>query len=245
MAWLLTLLISAIIQVFLVHNYTFQMANNAYYSLFKDKAYDNNNSYDVGFMGYGNYTPVRKPFRAVNAQSGAGGTGEVHTQSEGATATWRDDRAAVPMMPYFEPYIIAELESRWNMSEKVRLKVGTYDPNANPHIKPKFLRMAMGTEGGFGAFFGMIESLISMAGDFGGSLPEYTGGYDEDDLENAGDDYDDANDDLNENEPPTEEEIRREWAEANGDYNYDGYNDLCELTHGNNHPDCAYDPLPD
>ena len=31
MVWLLTLLLSAIFQVFLVHNYTFQMANNAYY----------------------------------------------------------------------------------------------------------------------------------------------------------------------------------------------------------------------
>ncbi len=71
MIWLLTLLLSAIIQVFLIHNYTFQMANNAYYSLFKDKASGEYNTPSKAFSGFPN--PPKKPLRTVKALQQAGG----------------------------------------------------------------------------------------------------------------------------------------------------------------------------
>lgn len=234
MVWLFTLLISAIIQVFLAHNYAFQMANNAYYSLFKDKAYNRHNKPTESFTGFNNWH--KKPLRAVTPLQQAGG--KIHDQSGGGATSWTsDDRAAIPMMPFFEESIVLELRNRGVSLEPVRLKVGTKNPGSS-YMELKFLRMAMGTEGGFGGFVTMIEGLVGMAGEFGLNYADYTGGYDGDSAGDLEDDYDDANGDLNDQDPSGGQKAKDQWDEAHGDYNHDGYNDLCENLHGNNHPNC-------
>ncbi len=178
MIWLLTLLLSAIIQVFLVHNYVYQMANNAYYSLFKDKAYGRYNKPDQAFQGFPNYAQ-KKPLRAVKALQQAGGT--VHVLA-GQDINWSDDdRASVPMMPFFEEPIVVQLRNYGITRDAVRLKVGTARSGQN-FLDTKFLRMAMGTEGGFGAFANMISALARMAGQLGQNYTQYTDGYSEDEL---------------------------------------------------------------
>ncbi len=234
MIWLLTLLMSAIIQVFLVHNYAFQMANNAYYSLFKDKAYGKYNKPSEKFQGFPNFAQ-KKPLRAVSPLAQAGG--KIHVTAGGAINWSDDDRAAIPMMPFFQDSIVKELENRGITRGPVRLKLGTKISGLN-YLETKYLRMGMGTEGGFEAFFGMIESLIGMAGELGTDYTKYTNGYDEDDLKGKSDQYDNANDDLNNQDPNAAQHARDQWDNAHGDYNHDGYNDVCEQIHGNNHPSC-------
>jgi hypothetical protein len=233
MIWLLTLVISAIIQVFLVHNYAFQMANNAYYSLFKDKAYGTYNKPSHSFDGFPNWP--KKPLRAVSPLAQAGG--RVHVLAGGGVNWSEDDRAAIPMMPFFQDSIVEELQNRGITRAPVRLKLGTKVGGLN-YLETKYLRMGMGTEGGFGAFFGMIESLISMSSQLGTNYTDYTDGYDQGDLEDQADDYDDANDDLNNQDPNAAQNARDQWDNAHGDFNHDGYNDACESIHGNNHPSC-------
>ena len=233
MIWLLTLLLSAIIQVFLVHNYTFQMANNAYYSLFKDKAYGEHNDPDKEFIGFPNWTPVRKPLRTVSPLQQAGG--RARDLSGGPAVSWsEDDRAAVPMMPYFEKSIIEQLQNIGVTRAPVRLKIGSPVEGGN-YLDQKFLSMSMGTEGGFTAFGNMIASIFAIARELGQSGSNYTDGYSEDDLGGLLDDYDDQNDDLDGQDP---EAARRAWDEAHGDFNHDGYNDVCEIINGNNDSSC-------
>ena len=234
MIWLLTLLLSAIIQVFLVHNYVYQMANNAYYSLFKDKAYGRWNKPDKEFQGYPNYVQ-KKPLRAVKALEQAGG--KVHVLASQAVNWSDDDRAAVPMMPFFEEPIVVQLRNYGITREGVRLKVGTAVQGQN-YLDTKFLRMAMGTEGGFSAFANMIGALAGMANKLGQNYTQYTDGYSGDDLDGLAGDYDDANDDLNEQDPDGAEKGKDLWDVNHGDFNHDGYNDFCETVNGNNHPDC-------
>ena len=233
MIWLLTLLLSAIIQVFLVHNYTFQMANNAYYSLFKDKAYGTYNNPDQEFTGFPNYRPVSKPLRTVKALQQAGG--RVHVEAGGAINWSDDDRAAVPMMPFFKDAIVEQLGRGGITRAPVRLKIGSPVQGHN-YLDMKFLRMAMGTEGGFGAFFEMIGSVISISGDLG-SYTDYTEG----DLSDMVGDYDNAGDELNNQDPDAAQKAREQWDEEHGDDNHDGYEDACELIQGNNSPDCKND----
>jgi hypothetical protein len=234
MIWLLTLLMSAIIQVFLVHNYAFQMANNAYYSLFKDKAYGKWNKPSEEYQGFPNFDQ-KKPLRAVSPLEQAGG--KVHVTSGGPINWSEDDRAAIPMMPFFQDSIVKELQNRGITRAPVRLKLGTKISGLN-YLETKYLRMGMGTEGGFGAFFGMIEALFKMAGQLGVNATDYTNGYDPSDLENEGDKYDQANNDLNNQDPNAAQNARDQWDEAHGDYNHDGYNDVCESMHGNNASIC-------
>lgn len=234
MVWLLTLLFSAILQVFLAHNYAYQMANNAYYSLFKDKAYGTHNKPSMSFNGFPNWH--KKPFRTVNPLQQAGG--KVHDLSGGPAVSWaQDDRAAVPMMPFFREPIIERLQSINVTAPEVRLKVGTPIPGHN-YLDHKYLRMAMGTEGGFSAFFEMIGSIVQIAGALGRDASSYTGGYSEDELEDLFGDYEGAEGDLNDQDPNAAQEAREQWDEAHGDYNHDGYNDHCESLNGNNHPSC-------
>ena len=236
MIWLLTLLLSAIIQVFLVHNYTFQMANNAYYSLFKDKAYGRYNKPDRGFAGYPNWH--KKPLRTVKPLQQAGG--RVHVLA-GAGINWsEDDRAAVPMMPFFEDAIVEQLQRGGITRAPVRLKIGSPVPGHN-YLQMKFLHMAMGTEGGFGAFFDMIGSLISISSELGRNYTDYTDGYSDTDLGGLAGDYGDANDDLNNQDPDAAQKARDQWDVNHGDFNHDGYRDACELVRGDNHPDCKND----
>ncbi len=231
MIWLLTLLLSAIFQVFLVHNYTFQMANNAYYSLFKDKAYGKHNDPDMEFVGFPNWN--KKPLRTVVPLQQAGG--RVHDLSGGPGVSWsEDDRAAVPMMPYFEESIIEQLQNNGITRAPVRLKIGSPVSGHN-YLDLKFLNMAMGTEGGFGAFANMIASIVGISTELGRSYTDYTDGYTDGDLDGLLDDYDDENDDLNSQDPET---ARRAWDEAHGDFNHDGYNDACEAIRGNNDASC-------
>lgn len=233
MMWLFAVLLSAIIQVFLVHNYSYQMANNAYYSLFKDKAYGTYNKPSHRFEGYPNWP--HKPLRSVSPLLQAGG--RVHAQA-GPEINWsEDDRAAMPMMPFFEESILLELRNRGVTREPVRLKLGNYDPGHN-YMQMKFLWMGMGTEGGFPAFFGMIEALISIAPQLGASYTDYTDGYDQGDLEGFEDDYGNANDELNDQDPNAAQNARDQWDTAHGDFNHDGYRDACEAVQGNNHPSC-------
>ena len=235
MIWLLTLLLSAIIQVFLVHNYVYQMANNAYYSLFKDKAYGRYNKHDQEFQGYPNYEQ-KKPLRAVTALQQAGG--KVHVLASPAVNWSDDDRAAVPMMPFFEQPIVDQLIQNYGITrEGVRLKVGTARQGQN-FLDTKFLRMAMGTEGGFPAFANMISALAQMSTELGQNYTQYTDDYSADDLDGLSDDYDDANDDLNEQDPDGAESGQDLWDVNHGDFDHDGYNDFCEMWRGNNHPDC-------
>lgn len=233
MTWLFAVLLSAIIQVFLVHNYTFQMANNAYYSLFKDKAYGTYNKSSQEHQGWPNWQ--HKPLRSVSPLLQAGG--KVHTMAGGDVNWSQDDRAAIPMMPFFENAIIRELRNRNVTRADVRLKLGNHDPSLN-YMPMKALWMGMGTEGGFGAFFGMIEGLIGMSVELGRSYTEYTDGYDEGDLEDYEDDYGDANDDLNNQDPNSGEDAKDLWDVQHGDLNHDGYRDSCEAAQGNNHPSC-------
>ena len=212
MIWLLTLLLSAIIQVFLVHNYTFQMANNAYYSLFKDKAYGRYNNPDQEFTGFPNYGPVSKPLRTVKALEQAGG--RVHVLAGGAINWSDDDRAAVPMMPFFEDAIVRQLDEGFDITRPpVRLKIGSARPGQN-YLDMKFLSMAMGTVGGFGAFFNMIGSVISISNELGRSYTDYTDGDFDDELG----EYDNADDYLDNQDP-------------------DAARDACELI-----PECKNDP---
>jgi hypothetical protein len=233
MIWLLTLLLSAIIQVFLVHNFAFQMANNAYYSLFKDKAYGTYNKSSHGFEGFPN--PPHKPLRAVSPLGQAGG--KIHVSAGGDVNWSEDDRAAIPMMPFFQNAIVKELQNRGITRPPVRLKLGTKISGLN-YLETKSLYMGMGTEGGFGAFFDMIGSLIDMSGELGTDYTQYTNGYDEDDLHNQDDKYGDANDDLNDQDADGGQKAKDKWDESYGDYNHDGYNDFCQQTKGNNNPDC-------
>jgi hypothetical protein len=233
MTWLFAILLSAIIQVFLVHNHAFQMANNAYYSLFKDKAYGEYNKPDHRFEGWPNWP--RKPLRSVKPLQQAGG--RVHVLAGGDVNWSEDDRASIPMMPFFEDSIVLELRNRGVTREPVRLKLGRRDPSLN-YMPMKFLWMGMGTEGGFGAFFGMIEALIGIAPQLGQSYTDYTDGYDQGDLEDFEDDYGDANDDMNDQNPNGGQDAKDQWDIAHGDYNHDGYRDACEAVQGNNHPSC-------
>ena len=168
MIWLFAVLLSAIIQVFLVHNYSFQMANNAYYSLFKDKAYGTYNKPSHRYEGWPNWP--HKPLRSVSPLQQAGG--KVHVMAGGDVNWSQDDRAAIPMMPFFENSIILELRNRGITRDPVRLKLGTHDPSLN-YMPMKSLSMGMGTEGGFEAFFGMIEALIGIAGELGQTLQSF------------------------------------------------------------------------
>ena len=237
MTWLFAILLSAIIQVFLVHNYSYQMANNAYYSLFKDKAYGTYNNPDHRYEGYPNWP--HKPLRSVTPLQQAGG--RVHDLAGGPAVTWsEDDRASIPMMPFFEDAIVLELRNRGVTREPVRLKLGRRVPSLN-YLETKFLWMGMGTEGGFGAFFGMIEALIDISGELGRSYTDYTDGYDQGDLEGFEDDYGDANDDMNDQNPNGGQDAKDQWDIAHGDYNHDGYRDACEAVQGNNHPSCKND----
>ncbi len=106
---LFTVLLSAIIQVFLVHNYTFQMANNAYYSLFKDKAYGTYNKPTHRYRGLSELAPQAAPVRVPAQAGGRKGASEVG----GGDVNWTgDDRAVIPMMPFFENAIVPELRNR-------------------------------------------------------------------------------------------------------------------------------------
>jgi hypothetical protein len=102
----------------------------------------------------------------------------------------------------------------------------------------KFLWMGMGTEGGFEAFFGMIEALIGISSELGRNYTDYTEGYDQDDLEGYEDDYGNANDEMNDQDPNAAQNARDQWDVAHGDFNHDGYRDACEAIQGNNHPSC-------
>jgi hypothetical protein len=231
MVFLLTLLLSATIQIFLVHNYAYQMANNAYFSLFKDKAYNTYNKPSKGYAGYPNWP--KKPLRTVKPLKGSG----IATLGN-AAATWsQDNRASVPMMPFFEEPIIRELRNIGVTREPVRLKIGSPIQGHN-YLDMKWLYMGMGTEGGFGAFFEMISSLVQMAVKLGKGATTYTNGYSYGDLQNMQGDYDSSNNDLNSSEDGGKAQQEYAWDEAHGDYNHDGYNDACESVHGNNHPSC-------
>jgi hypothetical protein len=236
MIWLFAILLSAIIQVFLVHNYAYQMANNAYYSLFKDKAYGTYNKPTHRFEGWPNWP--HKPLRSVSPLQQAGG--RVHVLAGGDVNWSEDDRASIPMMPFFEDSIVLELRNRGITREPVRLKLGRYDSSLN-YLPMKFLWMGMGTEGGFEAFFGIIEGLIGMSGELGRNYTDYTEGYDQGDLEDMEDQYGDANDDLNDQDPNSGQDAKDSWDIAHGDFNHDGYNDGCEAVRGNNHPACEND----
>jgi hypothetical protein len=233
MMWLFAVLLSAIIQVFLVHNYSYQMANNAYYSLFKDKAYGTYNKPTHRFEGYPNWP--HKPLRSVTPLQQAGG--KVHVLAGGDVNWSQDDRASIPMMPFFEDAIVLELRNRGVTREPVRLKLGRRDPSKN-YLETKFLWMGMGTEGGFDAFFGMIEALIGMAPQLGRSYTDFTDGYDEGDLHDQQDDYGNNNGDLNGTDPNSGQDAKDQWDVQHGDLNHDGYHDGCEAIHGNNHPSC-------
>ncbi len=237
MIWLLTLLLSAIIQVFLVHNYTFQMANNAYYSLFKDKAYGEHNSPEKEFAGFPNWH--KKPLRTVVPLQQAGG--RARDLGAGPAVSWsEDDRAAVPMMPYFEKSIIKELQNIGVTRAPVRLKIGSPVPNHN-YLNQKFLSMAMGTEGGFGAFGNMIVSIFNIASELGRNYTNYTEGYTNDDLNGLLNDYETQNGNLEGQDP---DEARRAWDDAHGDFDHDGYNDNCEILYGDNAAPCRNNNRP-
>jgi hypothetical protein len=235
MMWLFAILLSAIIQVFLAHNYAYQMANNAYYSLFKDKAYGRYNKPTQAFKGWPNWTPVRKPLRSVSPLQQAGG--RVHNSAGGAINWSEDDRSSIPMMPFFEDAILLELRNRGVTRGPVRLKLGNQIPGLN-YLETKYLSMGMGTEGGFEAFFGIIEGLFGMAGELGANASDFTGGYDQGDLEDLEDDYGDANGELNDQDPNGGQDAKDRWDTEHGDFNHDGYRDACEAVQGNNHPSC-------
>ena len=169
----LTLLLSAIIQIFLVHNYAFQMANNAYYSLFKDKAYKNDR-YDVKYQGPPNY-PLKKPLRAVEPWPP---NGRVYTQSQGRN--WEDDRASVPMMPFYKDAIIDQMKRGGITREPVRLKIGQYQQGVN-WLNYKFMHIGAGTDGSYLlAIVDLVDMLIrdlSWLGG-GGNYQDYTMGQD-------------------------------------------------------------------
>jgi hypothetical protein len=236
MTWLFAILLSAIIQVFLVHNHAFQMANNAYYSLFKDKAYGQYNKPDHRFEGWPVYP--HKPLRSVKPLQQAGG--RVHVLAGGDVNWSEDDRASIPMMPFLENAIVLELRNRGVTREPVRLKLGRRDPSLN-YLETKFLWMGMGTEGGFSAFAGMIEALIGIAPELGRSYTDFTDGYDQDDLLDQQDDYEDNNSDLNETDPNSGQNAKDQWDIQHQDYNHDGYRDPCEAVQGDNHPSCKND----
>jgi hypothetical protein len=220
MVWLLTLLISAIIQVFLIHNYTFQMANNAYYSLFAHKAYQQYSpGYKKGFAGFPNWP--KKPLRAVTALQQAGG--RVHDEAGGPVNWSEDDRASLPVMPYFEDEIVEALKRAGITRDQVRLKVGTPLPGKN-YLDMKFLRMAMGTEGGFGAFGTMISGLVRMAGKLGTDYTNYTGGYSDDFLEGLEGQYNNQSNELGGQEDG--QAAKDAWDENHFDFDHDGYNDF-------------------
>jgi hypothetical protein len=164
--------------------------------------------------------------------------GKVQAESGGQTDWTGDDRAAIPMMPFFENAIVTELRNRNVTVEKVRLKLGNYEPGLG-YLRLKVLWMGMGTEGGFEAFFGMIEGLFTMAPQLGASATNYTDGYDADDLQNQKDNYENQDDNLNNQD--TGEEAKDQWDVDHGDFNHDGYRDQCEAANGNNHPSCKND----
>jgi hypothetical protein len=234
MIWLLTLLLSAILQVFLIHNYTFQMANNAYYSLFKDKAYGEYSSPDKGFQGFPNWP--KKPLRTVKALDQAGG--KVHVLAGGGVNWSEDDRAAVPMMPFYEDPIVEQLENYGVTRAPVRLKIGNPAAGGQNYLDMKFLHMAMGTDGGFGPFFDMIGSIIQIAGELGQNYTDFTGGYTDDDLDDMFGDYEGAEDDLDDQDADSGQKAKDQWDNAHGDFNHDGYRDACEAVQGDNDPDC-------
>ena len=233
MIWALTLLFSAIIQVFLIHNYTFQMANNAYYSLFKDKAYTEYNKPDKAFSGYPN--PPRKPLRTVKALQQAGG--KVHVLA-GHDVNWsEDDRAAVPMMPFYAKPIKKQLENLGITRAPVRLKIG--NPSAGQdYLEMKFLSMAMGTEGGFKAFFEMVESIIKIAGKLGENYTDFTDGFSASELEGKFDDYELASKELADQDEQGGQKAKDEWDSEHGDDDHNGYEDDCEWWWGKD-PDCS------
>ena len=140
-----------------------------------------------------------------------------------------DDRAAVPMMPFFEDAIVEQLDEGFDITRPpVRLKIGSRVQGQN-YLDMKFLSMAMGTEGGFKAFFEMIGSVISISNELGTSYTDYTDGYTEGDLVDELGDYDNADDDLNNQDPDAAQKAREQWDVEHGDYNHDGYEDACEL----------------
>jgi hypothetical protein len=233
MVWVLTFLLSAIIQVFLIHNYTFQMANNAYYSLFKDKAYGEFNFSNKEFSGYPNWP--KKPLRAVKPLKQAGG--KVHVLA-GHDVNWsEDDRAAVPMMPFYEEAIKKELQNVWDVTlPPVRLKIGTPLPDGENYLQMKFLHMAMGTEGGLGAFFGMIGSIIEIAGDLDKNYTDFTGGYSEAEMANMAGSYEDKSAELANYEGADGQAAKDKWDEEHGDYDHNGVEDWCLFDCETNRP---------
>ena len=227
MIWLLTLLLSAIIQVFLIHNYTFQMANNAYYSLFKDKAYGEYNTPSKAFSGFPN--PPKKPLRTVKALQQAGGKRHVLA---GHDVNWSDDdRAAVPMMPFYEEPIKEQLQNFGVTRAPVRLKIGNPSDGQN-YLEMKFLRMAMGTEGGFTAFFEMIGSIILIAGELGENYTDFTSGYSDGDLDDMFGDYEGADEDLDNQDGDSGQKAKNQWDNEHGDFNHESSPFLVETLHG-------------
>lgn len=182
MALLLSFVLVAIIQVFMVHNYAFQMANNAYYSLFKDLAY-NRNYPDKDFWGFPNYKG--KPLRSVDPWPLT--PGRIHTLA-GSYINWtEDDRASVPMMPFYRTPIIETMRSAGITTEPVRLKVGTRIPG-HSYLDMKFMYIGSGTKGAYLlAVVDIVTQLVGALADVvgGGSYTDYTGGLTYEDPEAA------------------------------------------------------------
>jgi len=173
MALLLSFALVAIIQVFMVHNYAFQMANNAYYSLFKDLAYHRNYP-DKDFWGYPNYKG--KPLRSVDPWPLS--PGRIHVLA-GGDKNWQfDDRASVPMMPFYRTPIIETLDRAGIKMDPVRLKVGTRVPGLS-YLEMKFIYIGSGTKGAYLlAVIDIVTQLVGAMADIlgGGSYTDYTGG---------------------------------------------------------------------
>jgi hypothetical protein len=177
MALLLSFLLVAIIQVFMVHNYAFQMANNAYYSLFKDVAYHRNYP-DRDFDGYSTDAPNfrGKPLRSVDPWPQS--PGRIHVLAGSYTNWTQDDRASVPMMPFYRTPIIDTMRAAGINTDPVRLKVGTRRPGA-PYLDMKFMYVGSGTKGDYllvvvDIAIGLVRALGELVG--GGSYTDYTGG---------------------------------------------------------------------
>lgn len=214
---LLTLLISGIIQIFLVHNYAFQMANNAYYSLFKHRAYRHNQPSEE-FVGFPNY--YKKPLRAVRPPKG----GRVHTLAGPAVNWSEDDRTSVPMMPFYRESIIEEMERVGITAAPVRLKIGRYRPGMK-YLDVKFMFIGAGTKGNdLGAIFRLLGGLFRLTRKFGGDLLNYTGGYTEDTLRHQVGSMRRAQ--RRQGGVGDGSAAKDQWDELNGDYNHDGYDDF-------------------
>ncbi|MGH9461108.1 MAG: hypothetical protein ACRD1X_07805 [Vicinamibacteria bacterium] len=216
MIFLLTLMISAILQIFLVHNYAFQMANNAYYSLFKDRAYRHNTTSDE-FHGYPNY--YRKPLRAVRPWPAGG---RVHRLAGSPTNWSEDDRASVPMMPFYEQAIVDQMKAAGITRDRVRLKIGQHRTGAS-YLDMKFLFIGAGTKGDdIWAVFRMLESLWGLTRRFGREFMGFTQGYDSESLGSQFEDLEAAVGVLgSEPDSGATEELRGVWRQRGGDFGLD------------------------